>query len=357
MMTPSPSGRRRKILWTLIALGGPLGSNACRPGSAQDSAELVRAPRNVRVVTIEERALSRPITSTGTFGPKDEIALSFKVGGVVRLVDVDAGTAVRAGQTLASLDLREIEAALHKARTLHEKAERDLERARRLYEDSVATLSQLQDAETAAELAAADLESAVFNRRYAEIVAPTDGVVLRRAAEPGETVTPGVTIVVLGSRARGGVLRVGLTDRDVVRIRKGDSAEAGFDAIPDRTFPGVVTEIAASATPGTGTYAVEISLRGAEDLPAGIIGRVELRPAAGTPTTVVPVEAVLEADRYRAVVYALSPDGARAERREITVAFLDGDRVAVVSGLEGATSVVTDGSAWLSDGEPVRVLR
>jgi len=52
MMTPSPSGRRRKILWTLIALGGPLGSNGCRPGSAQDSAELVRAPRNVRVVTI-----------------------------------------------------------------------------------------------------------------------------------------------------------------------------------------------------------------------------------------------------------------------------------------------------------------
>ena len=163
----------------------------------------------VRAAPVTDTVLARPIVATGTVAPADEAALGFKIGGVIERIAVDAGDLVRAGQTLAALDLREIDAGLAKARSGAAKAERDLARARRLYADSVVTLAQFQDAETADELARADLEAAAFNRRYAVIVAPASGVVLRRAAEPGENIAAGATVLVVGSRGagRGNVLR------------------------------------------------------------------------------------------------------------------------------------------------------
>ncbi len=353
----SMRGARRAAGILFVSMVVPALVTACRAGSAQEPDTVAREAVSVRTVPVETEVVRHPIVATGTFGPKDEIALSFKIGGVVEAVRVDAGATVRAGETLASLHLREIDAGLAKARSAAEKAERDLRRARSLYADSVATLSQLQDAETAWDVAQADLEAASFNRQYAVVTAPSDGVILRRGAEPGETVSPGTTILVLGSRARGAVLRVGLADRDVVRIHRGDTATARFDALPDRVFRGTVTEIGAAAAPGTGTYAVEVGLEGAGALSAGMVGRVELFPSTGTPTSVVPVEAVLEADGDEATVFTLADDGAHARRVRVGVALLDGGKVAVTRGLEGVDAVVTDGAAWLMDGDAVRVIR
>lgn len=327
---------------------------ACGDSNGQEM-DKTAAPIAVRSAPVTHTVLARTIVGAGTVAPKDEISLSFKVGGVIERIAVDPGDAVRAGQVLAALDLREIEASLAKARSSAEKAERDLARARRLYADSVVTLAQMQDAETAAELARADLQTAAFNRRYSVIVAPSNGAILRRSAEPGETITSGTTVLVLGSRARGSVVEVGLADRDAVLVREGDRAVARFDALPEMEFHGRVSQIAASADQGTGTYAVEVSLQGAADLTAGLVGQVEIRPSNGAPTTLIPIEAILEADGAQATVYALSADGTRAERRRVTVAFIDGDRVAVSRGLEGAAAVLTEGAAYVDEGSVVRV--
>jgi membrane fusion protein, multidrug efflux system len=331
-----------------------IGVAACGGSDGQEM-DTGTLPIAVRSALVTDTVLARPIVAAGTVAPKDEISLSFKVGGVIERIAVDPGDVVRAGQVLATIDLREIDASLTKARSASEKAERDLARTRRLYADSVVTLAQLQDAETAAELGRADLQAASFNRRYAVIVAPSNGTILRREAEPGETVSPGATILVLGSHARGSVMEVGLADRDAVLVREGDPAVARFDALPDIEFHGRVSQIAAAADPGTGTYAVEVSLRGAGDLTAGLVGQVEIRPTNGAPTTVVPIEAILEADGAQATVYALSADGLRAERRRVTVAFISGDRVAVARGLEGVSTVLTEGAAYVDEGSVVRV--
>jgi RND family efflux transporter MFP subunit len=324
-------------------------------GDGQAAEENASAPVAVRSAPVTNTVLARPIAAAGTVAPRDEISLSFKIGGVVERIAVDPGDVVRAGQLLASLDLREINAGLTKAQSAAVKADRDLARAKRLYADSVVTLAQMQDAETAAEIARADRDAAAFNRRYAAIVAPANGSILRRSAEPGETTSPGTTILVLGSRARGTVVEVGLPDRDAALVREGDPAVARFDAIPDMEFRGRVVQIAAAADAGTGTYMVEVSLEEAGDLAAGLVGQVEIRPSRGAPTTLVPIEAVLEADGGQATVYALSPDGMRAERRRVTVAFIDGNRVAVARGLEGVTAVLTDGAAYVDEGTVVRV--
>jgi multidrug efflux system membrane fusion protein len=309
----------------------------------------------VRVGPVAFELVTRPVTATGTLGPKEEVPLSFKVGGVIAQVRVDEGRSVRAGDTLALLDLSEIDAAVVRARSAADKAERDLMRAQRLYGDSVATLEQAQNAETGRDVARAELETATFNRRYAIIVAPASGVILKRSAEPGELVQAGMPILKLGSHARGVVVRAGLADRDVVRVRLGDRAVVRFDAFPDQTFEGSVTELAGASDPMTGTYDVEVTIPAASRLASGLVGQVEIRPAATHRVALIPIESLLEADGSHATVFAVSADGRRAERRSVTIAFLTGDRVAVTSGLEGVTTVVTDGAAYLDDGAMLRI--
>jgi len=347
--------RSRSILLLLAAAA--FATAGC--SKSPDKAHAADQPIPVRVAAIRVDHVAVPVRATGTLGPKEDVALSFKVGGVVARVLVDEGEHVREGQLLASLDFGEIDPAVTRARAAAEKAERDLGRAQRLYADSVATREQVENAETARDAAKAEYDAATFNRRHAAITAPADGVILQRKAEPGELVESGTTILTLGSRARGQVVRVGLADRDVVRIHRGDKATVTFDALPDRVFDGRVTEIAASADPMTGTYRVELSLApltgDGSALTSGLVGAVEIHPTADQLLALVPAESVLEADGSRGVVYTLATDGRSAVRHTVTLAFLSGDRVAIAAGLEGATNVITDGAAYLDNGHPVEV--
>ena len=344
----------RSFLLVLVPLV-PLVLAGCSPAESENRP--AKDPVAVKLAPVSVERIAMPVTATGTLGAKEEVALSFKVGGVIARVLVNEGATVRAGQLLAALDLGEIEPAVTRARTAVEKAERDYQRAERLYADSVATLEQLQDTRSARDAARAEYQATAFNRNYAVIAAPAAGVILRRYAEGGEIVSAGMPILALGNRARGQVLRAGLADHDVVRVRLGDRALAHFDALPDRTFEGTVSEIAAASDPATGTYGVEVSLPGAGGLASGLVGTVEIRPRSDTPVTLVPVESVLEADGNNATVYTLAPGGQYAERRAVQLAFLAGERIAVRSGLEGVDAVITEGAGRLDAGDRVEVVR
>jgi RND family efflux transporter MFP subunit len=309
----------------------------------------------VRLAPVVDDSVAQPVTATGVVALRDEIALSFKIGGVVTQMLVREGDAVRSGQLLATLDLREIDAQVAKAQSAATKAERDLARVTRLQADSVATRQQFDDATTAAEVARADLQTAAVNRQYARIVAPTAGVVLRRTTEPGELVAAGATALTLGSRTSGTIVRASLTDRDVVRVRLGDRAVVHIDARAEREIRGTVRQIGATSDPRTGTYNVEIAVDAPTGLASGMIGRVEILAAGAERLRTVPVEALLEADGDRATLFALGPDG-RAKRIPVEVAFVRGEQAGVRGGLAGATRVVTDGAAYLSDGAAVRVM-
>jgi RND family efflux transporter MFP subunit len=328
--------------------------------SAQGASPATPAAIVVQLADVVPAGGGSAIVATGTLGAKDEMPLSFKIGGIVARVTVDAGTNVRRGQVLAVLDQREIDALVTRATAAAQKARRDAERAERLYRDSVTTLAQLQDAQTAREAAEADLRAARVNQEYATIVAPADGVILRRPVNPGQLVSAGTAVVDFASRARGSVLRAGLPDRDVVRVTKGASATVAFDAVPDRTFHGSVSQVGASADPRTGTFTVEVTLASVGALPSGLVGRLEItaasrtRVASGEGVAAIPAEALVEGDGERGVVYTVDATAARARRLPVTLVGLEGDRL-LVRGLDGVQRVVGRGATWLVDSARVEV--
>ncbi len=201
----------------LIRLAGTISSGAMSGAWVEQEGRVVDGdisgglmivpPAEVRAGPVSQEPLAPPVVESGTLGSNEEIPLSFRIGGVVERVFVDAGAVVRAGDPLATLDLHEFDAAVARARSAADKAGRDLGRVLRLFADRVATLEQVRRAATAREVALAALEAATLNRRKAAIVAPAAGVILRRSAEPGELVAPGATVLVLASRARGSVIR------------------------------------------------------------------------------------------------------------------------------------------------------
>ena len=295
------------------------------------------------------------IEANGLVGAAEEMRLSFKTGGIIRRIPVQEGSRVRRGDLLAELELTEVNAQVEQARQAAEKAERDLDRGERLHADQVISLEALQNLRTQAAVARAARDAARFNLGYSSIRAPSDGVVLRTLFEERELVPPGQPVVILGSSARGHVVRLSLADRDIVQLRLGDPARVTLDAYPGRELKGVVSEVSSAADPRTGLFPAELRLDPAADLmlASGLVAKVRIEPATAR-LTHVPIAAVVEGDRDRANVYVV--EGAVARKREIVVSFIEGEQVALTRGLKSGERVVTEGALYLQDGERIRIV-
>jgi RND family efflux transporter MFP subunit len=285
---------------------------------------------------------------------KSEVDLSFKVGGVVTAVLVEEGATVRRGQLLARLDPTEVDAALRQAKEGQAKADRDLDRVRRLCALGALPVAELQNAETGASMARASVDAASFNAQRAAIFAPDDGRIDRRMIEPGEVVGPGRPAFHLSGRSKGAVVRLGLTDRDVLRVHEGDIARVVLDARPALELSAKVTQIATVASPGSGTFDVEVHLDGwPEGLLSGLTAKIEVRHDEPV-SAVVPIGALVDGDGDDAAVFVI--DGDRAKKIAVKVAFLQDDRAALAAGLETTPTVIEAGAAQLDDGTPIRLV-
>jgi membrane fusion protein, multidrug efflux system len=314
----------------------------------------------VRVAAATAGPAAPVIRTNGMLVNKDELKLSFKVGGVVSRITVQEGQRVQRGQRLAEIEQAEINAQVEQARQVADKAQRDVARAEKLYGDHLISLNQLEDLRTQAAVSKAALQSAEFNWGYASIVAPQDGTILRRLVQERELVAAGAPVLILGAQDRGYVVRVGLADREIVQVRIGDRAEVELDAHPGEKFPAQVTEVASGADDRGGMFQVELRLQPTKlRLASGLVAKVLLTPASahGTERAYVPIAAIVEGDGRTASVFVI--DGAAdkqvAKRRAVEVAFIDGVNVAIAHGVAVGEKIVTDGALYLQDGERVLV--
>lgn len=317
----------------------------------------VTAPRPtpVRVQAATTGPATPTLTTSGVVATKDEMRLSFKLGGVIKAIHVEEGDTVHVGQRLAEIELTEVDSQLEEARQLADKAQRDLERGERLYrDDHVISLAQLDDLRTQAATRQAQLKSAQFNRGLSVIVAQHEGTVLRKLAEAHELVPAGQPVLVVGAHDRGYVVRAALADREVVQLKLGDPAEIRMDAYPDRVISGTLTMIANAADEKSGLFPVEVRFDSQPvALASGLVAKLNVHPASARASslTYVPIDAVVEGDHDRASVFVI--EGDRARRRAVRVAFIAPQAVALAEGLAPGENVVTDGALYLEDNERI----
>ena len=310
------------------------------------------------------RAATSSLTATGTVVSDQLARPSSKTGGLLTAVLVREGDDVRRGQTIARLDVTELDAGVAQARAGLEKARRDLARVEALFADSVATRTQRDDAATGVEVAERRLEALEFNRAQNVIAAPVSGRIAQKLANAGETVGPGQPVAVIQGTAPGDWrVRVGLTDAQWASTAVGQSAVARFDAFPGRRFAARLTERATAADPASGTFPVELRL--AEQPPslaAGLVAEVEFAAAStSTPADIrapstfhVPLAALGRVSGKRAEVFVVDGAG-RARAREVQLGSARATAVEVLDGLGPGDRLITTGVAWLRDGDAVRI--
>jgi multidrug efflux system membrane fusion protein len=330
---------------------------AALTGCGRDDAPKTDRPTPVRIQRASNGPAVPPIDTSGLVATKHEMRLSFKMGGVVRRIYVQEGDVVKQGQRLAEIELTEVSSQVEQARQMADKAERDLKRGENLYADQVISLEQLQDLRTQAAMASAQFKSAEFNLGYSVISAPRDGKVLRKLAEERELVPAGAPVLVFGESGRGYVVRAALADREIVNVKIGDKGEIRMDAFPGQPMTGTIVEIASAADERTGMFSIEVQFDSPPPrLVSGLVTRLRLAPTTDAPLlTYVPMAALVEGDGDRASVFVV--DGGKAQRRDVRVAFITADSIALESGLATGEVVVTDGALFLEHGEAVEVLR
>ena len=233
----------------------------------------------VETAPAELRTLTQVVTASGKVQPEVEVVISPDVSGEIIQLPVQEGDQVRKGQLLARIrpdfyvaQTEQAEAGVSQAKATQAQrradmlnAEAELQRQQRLYENQNISEAAYQQAQTAYEVNKAAYEAAQYAVQSAEarlrearenlgkttLYAPMDGTVSKLDVELGERVVGTTqmqgTEMMRIARLDQMELEIDVNENDVVNVVLGDTAAVEIDAYPDRTFRGVVTEIANSA--------------------------------------------------------------------------------------------------------------
>ncbi len=334
------------VVISLVALVG-CGTPA-RKGNAPD-----RVP-TISVATARSGVAITEIQGVGTAAWRRETPLGFTTGGQIARVLVNEGERVRRGQLLAILSAVPVEAELAVAQAEANRAASEVNRLGGLYRDGWVTKARFETAQASAAVSAAQVKARRFALDTAKVVAPSDGVVLSRLAEPTQVVAAGTPVVIVGEAAGGYVIRVPVNDRAAAALTIGAPASVGFEALGPAPLPGRVVEIGGKARQSTGTFDVEISLPANPRLRSGMIGTASMTaaPRLSSSRTLIPATALIAPRAGEALVYVIDAKNI-ARLRKIVIGDTTDTGVEVLSGITTGERIALSGFEKIKDGTRV----
>lgn len=354
-----PPGLPKAVVWGLAIAGAVLffGLVGLVRGSGSESYD---------TVPLASGTLTQRVTAVGKLAPVDQVVVGSDLTGEVLSIEVEVNDQVEAGDTLARLDPEPFESAVAQARASAASARANLTRAEvdlarmeaeqartaRLFERGAATAVANSERQLDVEAAKASVDAARASRdqavasltraeqdlRDTVIVAPIDGVVLRRHVDEGQTVVSAMSATPLfevASDLRTLTAVVDVDEADVGLVHPGQAATFTVSAWPDRTFDAHVAtvDLAADTRSSVVVYGTELRVENPElVLRPGMTATAELLVGEVETTWVVPTWAL----RFR-------PDGLEAPDGDHVWTLQDGELVPVsvrVGGSDGALTAV-----------------
>ena len=374
------------LIMVLVAAGGVV---AFKPQAVVVEAALVQAPLNTNGQS------TAVLDAAGYVTARVDATVSSKITGKLSQVLIDEGDKVKEGQVLARLDntdqqaqltlaqaqLSAVQAQVGQLEAQWQQSERDYKRQLELNSRNLTSSQAVEDANTrmttlGAQLAAqrkqidvakAQLNVAQINFDNTIIRAPFSGVVVAKAAQPGEIVSP--------MSAGGGYTRTGIctiVDMDslevevdvneayINRVKPRQPVIAVLDAYPNWKIPAEVIAIIPTADRSKATVRVRVALKEKDPRIVPDMGvRVSFydnQPSqtAQTPTkgVLVPASAIVQRDG-QSVVFVIDDD--RVQRRKVVPGQNYSDMRLVESGLDRGTRVVRNPPADLVDGMRIKL--
>jgi RND family efflux transporter MFP subunit len=319
----------------------------------------------VRYTEAREHAVRRTLRLPGTVESPTVSLVASEVAGVVAEFSVREGQRVQKEEPLArlrteSLELRRVaaQAQLKEAESRLKLAERNLERARELFDAKVISQQQLDDAfyESTAwqgrvEQLTADIATINLALRQSTIRAPFSGAITRERTQVGAWVGIGDPVVEMMSLEVFEV-RVEVPEQHYGGMRAGASAQVIFPSLQGMEVAGKVSAVVPKADAQARTFPLKVRIpnRGGR-IGAGMLVEVALASSGNHRATIVPKDAVVRRGPQD-YVYVLNGDNT-VSLAPVQTGEGVGAWVEVQSGLSAGQKVVTRGNERLRPGQAV----
>ena len=349
-----------------------------------DSTKKTITPVRVEKVTTEYE--NAPLRYTATVNPYTQVDVDFKVDGYVleilqvegadgNMRDIQEGDFVTKGLPLALVDPVEYlarvvdrKSQLAEARARLQNDTEAYNRANILYSQKSMTAPEYDRAvknfkvsSAQVKAAEANLIEAEQNLSYTTLRPPFNGVLLKRYIEIGALVRPGSQGFTLADVTSVKVL-FSVPDIVLGDVSLGEVMEVTTESIKDTIFVGRITEIAPAASTRTRVFNVEVTIPNQENLlKPGMIASLNVFTGESTePIFAVPLGAIVRSintqDGYAVFVVEQSEGKTMAERRDVKLGNIYGNRIAVIEGLNAGEQVVTMGSQLIRNGQQVSII-
>lgn len=323
------------------------GCHRSQPPAGSGPPPLPSADVRVQTVSAEKSVATEEVV--GTVRARLRATLEAKVSGRIESLPVTLGQAVKAGDLLVQLDVREGRARLDQAVALRQQATRELERFKALLQQKAVTQSEFDAVEARSRVAEAAVVEAETILDYSRVVAPFAGIITRRLADVGDLASPGRSLLEIEDPTAFR-LEADVPEATIGRLKIGERLQVQIPALA-REFEGVVVEIAPSADPISRTSRVKLDLPTSPDLRSGQFGRLTV-PLGETQTLWVPTNAVVRRGQMELVFVAINH---LAHMRLVKTGKRTPQGVELLSGVVPGETVVVDGAANLRDGQPIQV--
>lgn len=321
-------------------------NSGCRKHEASSARESLPAVA-VRAMVVEPVAREAHEEVVGTVRAKLRAAIEPKVSARIETLLVAPGQMVKAGDLIAQLDAREIQARLDQAMAVREQAARDLDRARQLLAQKITSQAEFDAIQSRERVSVGALKEAEAMLGYTKVVAPFDGVITRQLRDVGDLAVPGKPIVEMENPS---ALRfeADVPEALIGNMKLGAKLTVRV-GVASPAVEGAVVELAPVADAASRTFLVKLDLPPVAGLRSGQFGRV-LVPVGETRAIHVPLSALV-VRRQMETVFVVEKQNAQL-RIVRTGKRTDGE-VALISGVNAGDRVVVEGADTLRDGQPV----
>ncbi len=292
-------------------------------------------------------------SGTATLEAEADAEVIAKVGGEVMRLFVEEGDRVKAGQVLAQLDDRQLRLQAAQARAALAKTERDFNRQIELHDKGLVSAGAFEGLKFDLDNLRAANDLAQLSLSYSAIRSPFSGTVSTRHIKVGQEIAIGSKLfrVTDPTPLKASVF---VPERELARLKPGQTATIAVDALAGRTFPAIVKLVSPTVDAATATFKVTLEVNDPEgNLKPGMFSRVGIVFERRSDTLTIPRIALLDTDGS-ANVFVVT--GGKAEQRPIKTGLSNSGKVEVVEGLTGGEQVVVVGQTGLKDGNPVRVV-
>ncbi len=302
--------------------------------------------------------LSRSINVSSRVEPLTVNHIASRMSGLIHDLYVQEGDIVQDGEVLARMDVEEESAELRRAEARMAYARARYERVRELREREAESAAAYEEARTEMQVAESEVDLWQTRVKLGEILANKNGVITRKFVEAGDAVASNERIFQLADNSIL-VARVGVAERDVVRLDQGDPVSVRIDAFSGNSFDGSIRRIFPSAEETSRLVTVEVEISQNHDdmlIRPGYLARVQIRTDHRPDVLAVPSESLLASGRNESFVYIIDEND-ELKRRDVETGVSRRNWTEILDGLEAGDVVVGANPTNLRENLYVQVTR